>query len=101
MRSEFRGDVELRQQNVRSAWPDGPFDLVLCRNQAFTYFDESLQRRVVERILARLAPGGALVLGKGESLPQPEVHFTPWSAQLGIYRAAPVPGGSRSPAASA
>jgi hypothetical protein len=26
--------------------PDGPFDLVLCRNLAFTYFDEPVQHQV-------------------------------------------------------
>jgi chemotaxis methyl-accepting protein methylase len=26
--------------------PNGLFDLILCRNLVFTYFDEALQRRI-------------------------------------------------------
>jgi len=29
---------------------EGPFDLVLCRNLAFTCFDEDLQRETLSRI---------------------------------------------------
>ena len=88
LRPEFRRDVELLRQDVRTAWPDTTFHLVLCRNLVFTYFDESLQRQILERILTRLVSAGVLVIGKGESLPQPDVRLTPWSAKLGIYRRA-------------
>ena len=49
--------------------PAGPFDLVLCRNLAFTYFDEQGQREVLRGIDERLVAGGYLVLGADESLP--------------------------------
>ena len=38
--------------------PDGPFDLILCRNLVFTYFDEALQRRISKQLRERLRPGG-------------------------------------------
>jgi chemotaxis protein methyltransferase CheR len=69
LRPEFRADVELRCQDIRTAWPDGPFDLVLCRNLVFTYFDEARQRQVLEVLLERLRPDGVLVVGAHESLP--------------------------------
>ena len=50
--------------------PAGPFDLVLCRNLAFTYFDEEGQRKVLRGIDERLVEGGYLVLGAYESLPE-------------------------------
>lgn len=56
-------------QDLRKEAPAGPFDLVLCRNVAFTYFDVPLQREVLARIESVLAPGGELVIGKGERLP--------------------------------
>ena len=49
--------------------PEGPFDLILCRNLVFTYFDEAAQRDALRRLLERLCPGGALVIGSHETLP--------------------------------
>jgi len=69
LRETFRKDVTFRQQDVRRAWPEGPFQLVPCRNVAFTYFAPGLQVRVLTHLTSRLVPGGLLVLGKGESLP--------------------------------
>jgi chemotaxis protein methyltransferase CheR len=43
---EFRQNVCFRVQDMRQAMPDGPFDLILCRNLVFTYFDEPLQRHL-------------------------------------------------------
>lgn len=71
LRAAFREGVELRQEDLRRAMPDGPFHLVLCRNLAFTYFDLDGQRAVLAGIAARLVPGGVLVVGAHESLPEP------------------------------
>jgi chemotaxis protein methyltransferase CheR len=49
--------------------PAGPFDLVFCRNLAFTYFDEDGQWEVLRGIGERLVAGGYLLLGAHESLP--------------------------------
>ena len=65
----FRHRVELVRQDLREKMPAGPFDLVLCRNLVFTYFEPSLQDAVLGRILQRLSPGGLLVLGAHETLP--------------------------------
>jgi chemotaxis protein methyltransferase CheR len=61
--------VTFRRINLNDAvYPvQGPFDLVLCRN-ALMYFDLSVRRRVVDRLLDLLAPGGYLFLGHAESL---------------------------------
>jgi chemotaxis protein methyltransferase CheR len=68
---EFREGVTFVHEDLRSAAPDGVFDLVLCRNLAFTYFAEDLQRLVLERFRACLRPGGFLVIGRHERLPSP------------------------------
>jgi len=69
VRPPFREGVELVTEDLRRAMPEGPFDLVLCRNLAFTYFDAALQRDVLAGLLGRLRAGGALVIGVHEPLP--------------------------------
>lgn len=86
LRDEFARPVRFLVQDIRLAAPDGPFHLVLCRNVAFTYFDDGLQRRVLRTIRDRMPPGGALVIGGIESLPEGEVGFEPWSSKLRVFR---------------
>lgn len=69
IRPLLRERVELLQQDLRREMPAGPFDAILCRNLAFTYFDEPTQGTALERLVARLAPGGLLVIGAHETLP--------------------------------
>jgi chemotaxis protein methyltransferase CheR len=45
----------------------GPFDLIFCRN-VLIYFDDTSKSRVIEKLLARLAPDGHILLGHSESL---------------------------------
>jgi chemotaxis protein methyltransferase CheR len=66
----FRDGVEFIEQDIRSDVPEGRFQLVLCRNLVFTYFEEQLQTEVLANILDRLEPGGFLVIGVHESLPE-------------------------------
>ena len=69
LRPRYRREVELLLEDVRLGAAQGPFDLILCRNLAFTYFDLPLQRHVLSMILPELAPGGGLVLGSHEEIP--------------------------------
>jgi len=87
LRSEFRRMVEFRQQDIRREMPTGPFHLILCRNLAFTYFADDVQRKVLREIVERLVPGGFLVVGKKETLPEGVERLRPHDAGLGIYRA--------------
>ncbi len=86
VRSRFRAGVRFRRQDVRCHLPDGPFRLVLCRNGVFTYFEPALQRELLRRITARLAPGGALVVGVHESLPAEAQGLVQDSACSSIWR---------------
>jgi len=69
VRPAFRDGIRFAVQDVRRAAPEGPFHLILCRNLAFTYFAEPVQREVLDRLASRLVPGGVLVLGGHETLP--------------------------------
>jgi chemotaxis protein methyltransferase CheR len=69
LRTAFRRYVQFERQDIREEMPDGPFDIILCRNLAFTYFDDVQQARVLTEMLERLQVGGHLVLGAHEDLP--------------------------------
>lgn len=89
LRPEFRTGVELRHEDIRERIPGGLFDLILCRNLVFTYFDAASQRRTLDRMLAVLRPGGVLVTGFKERLPKGTTGLVPWAQELGIYRKPP------------
>jgi chemotaxis protein methyltransferase CheR len=72
----YRRGVRFARSDLRRECPPGPFDLVLCRNLAFTYFDEPTQRRLARTFAASLQPGGILVVGRGERLPSDSEGLT-------------------------
>jgi chemotaxis protein methyltransferase CheR len=83
---EFRRGIEFVLQDIRRSMPNGPFDLILCRNLVFTYFDEALQRRISDQLRERLQLGGFLVLGSHEALPGGAGGLVLTAPKLGIYR---------------
>ena len=91
LRPEFRRDVAFQEADIRCGQPDGPFDLVLCRNLVFTYFAPGLQETLQRAIAARLAPGGYLAIGAHERLPAETGDLVPLAPKLPIYRKVPAP----------
>ena len=89
LRPAFRRGVRFLRQDVRKEAPEGPFDLVLCRNLAFTYFDRAGQQDTLRRLLAALSPGGALTIGRRERLPDDGWPLAPWLSELGIFQRLP------------
>lgn len=86
LRPEYRRAVAFEKQDIRRTMPGGPFDLILCRNLAFTYFDQAVQKTVLSGILERLRPGGFLVLGRHERLPALECGLMEVARGANIYR---------------
>ena len=72
-----RQDVSFLQQDIRRDIPEGPFDLVLCRNLVLTYFEPPLQMQVMRNLAVRLRCGGYLVIGAHESAPAGIAGFQP------------------------
>jgi chemotaxis protein methyltransferase CheR len=83
---EYLSAVTYLIQNLREGVPDGIFHLILCRNLAFTYFDEKSQCEILRRLTDKLAPGGALIIGKGESLPEGQWAIERCPLAMGVYR---------------
>jgi chemotaxis protein methyltransferase CheR len=80
-----RRHVRFVEQDARLKRPAGPFHLILCRNFVFTYYEEALQREILERFESSCLPGGALVIGAHESLPPGSDAFTPRASFRGLY----------------
>lgn len=68
-----------RRDLVRAGAAPGPWNLILCRNLAI-YLAPAAKAVLHERLVATLAPGGVLLLGRSERLARP--------AALGLERAA-------------
>jgi chemotaxis protein methyltransferase CheR len=88
IRDRFRV-VSFVQQDLRAAMPEGPFDLILCRNVVLTYYSPPLRDALLERIVDRLRPGGALVVGAHESVPPGVRELGAWPGTRSIYRRHP------------
>lgn len=88
IRDRYRA-VDFVQQDLREAMPDGPFDLILCRNVVLTYYAPVLQEALMARIVGRLRPGGALVVGAHESVPPGMLELVAWPGARTIYRKHP------------
>lgn len=86
IREQFRRAVEFERQDLRAVTPEEEFDLVLCRNLAFTYFAPGDRQRTLERLGTTLKPGGALVIGLHERLPSEVSWLSPWPETRAIFR---------------
>lgn len=85
----FRNQVEFVTQDITQGMPDGIFDIILCRNLVFTYFDETQRLRMLSGLVDRLTPRGFLVLGKHEALPPRSNGLARLSPSLPIYQRSP------------
>ena len=86
LKPKHKHDVEFLEQDLRYARPEGLFDLVLCRNLAFTYFDDALQLDVLRRIIGTMHEGAALVIGVHEKLPEGAEGLSTWLDKQRIYQ---------------
>lgn len=86
LKPEYKTAVEFVQQDIRKTMPGDQFNLILCRNLVFTYFNEELQQKILRQLHAHLHTGGWLVLGIHEQLPLGFDEFSPVSRRLGFYQ---------------
>lgn len=87
LRDPYRRGISFEPGDVRDQLPAGPFDLVLCRNLVFTYFDVPLQQTILRRLHGCMHTGAALVIGGHESIPDADPPlFRPWESARAIFR---------------
>ncbi len=83
---EFRECVGFHLADIRQEMPEGEFDLILCRNLVFTYFDDALQCEILERMLPLLKESGIFIIGTHESLPEGQLPLESLDPRLPVYR---------------
>jgi chemotaxis protein methyltransferase CheR len=71
LQSKYCEAVSFAEQDIREQSVDDRFELILCRNLVFTYFEPTLQIKIARRLADALVPGGLLLLGAHETLSEP------------------------------
>jgi chemotaxis protein methyltransferase CheR len=72
--------------DIRKEAPNGLFHIILCRNLAFTYFDLTLQRSILEKFYDKLECGGVLISGTHEKIPDNDIAFITWVEHMPIFQ---------------
>jgi chemotaxis protein methyltransferase CheR len=86
LKPEYKRNIEFLEQDIRRELPVGPFDLILCRNLVFTYFDDAVQLKTLSRIVDAMHDNAALVIGAHEKLPEGAKGLLMWFDKQRIYR---------------
>lgn len=86
-----RHDVTSETRKSPPAGIVANYDVIVCRN-LLIYFTRPLQRRAFSNLIDSLNPGGFLILGKSESVPEEfATSLAPVNASRRIYRKLPRP----------
>lgn len=82
----IRNLVSFGILDIVTGCPLRRIDLLFCRN-LFIYFDKHLQESVFEKLHYALKPGGVLVLGRSEAVPQAWApRYRPLTKRTSIFR---------------
>lgn len=82
----YKNAVRFKKLDIRKKAPEGSFQVILCRNLAFTYFDNALQRTVLQTMEKKLVSGGILITGGHEKVPIERSGFVPWLENMPIFQ---------------
>jgi len=87
--ASIRAGVRFECQDLLAVQPEGPWDVISCRN-LLIYLQTPLQERLIADFHARMAPGGWLFISPAETLPQASLRwFAPHDMNHRIYRRLP------------
>jgi chemotaxis protein methyltransferase CheR len=82
----FTENIEFTEQDIRKQLPEGSFHVIFCRNLVFTYFEEALQREILDGILGKLCQGGIFIIGIRESVPKGVTGIVRYNDVPGIFK---------------
>ena len=85
LHDEYKTGIDFLQQDIRYATLQGPFDMVLCRNLAFTYFAHELQKKILGQLMDALHNEAVLVIGIHENLPGDQPELSEWIGKSPIF----------------
>lgn len=71
----LRNDITWQIMDLCTELPNQSFDLIFLRNNVLTYLDGNLKALVFQNIVKRLKPGGFLVKGAHETIPEKDVSL--------------------------
>lgn len=83
---EVKRLVRLECRNVMNDPLPAGMDLVLCRYLVFTYYRGERLLAATHRLWEALRPGGVLMVGRKEQIPEAAAWFEPWPGCGGFYR---------------
>jgi chemotaxis methyl-accepting protein methylase len=63
-------NISWYEHDLLDSPPRGPFHLIFLRNNLLTYYQQPVLGPAAERIVETLAPGGFLIIGAHEKLPE-------------------------------
>lgn len=78
--------IHWQQHHLLDKPPDGPFQMILLRNNLLTYYQGHALNAAFQQIINTLSPNGYLVIGSHEQLPECDAAMTkdpqcPWLYQ--------------------
>ncbi len=86
LKEEFKQNVRFFRQDIRKEMPEGQFDIILCRNLVFTYFEPAMQNEILVKLTSKMLPEGYLIIGIHESLPDRSHFLEPVDNQRVIFQ---------------
>lgn len=81
----LRNDITWQIIDLCTELPNQSFDLIFLRNNVLTYLDGDLKEFVFQNIVKKLNPGGFLVKGAHETIPETGVSLTRAYDQTNIF----------------
>lgn len=67
--------IQWQKHDLLDHSPGGPFEAIFLRNNLLTYYHHAFASQVLESIVKQLNPGGILIIGKHENLPELKTTF--------------------------
>ena len=79
--------VAFHRQDIRQTMPDGPFDIIFCKNLVAMYFEREKAVELFRKITGKLTEGGVLLIGNHEPFPIEDLpSVEECSRGLNMYR---------------